>query len=217
MKPLSASPHRIVIVAVLLAVVALGAYSAGPALAIDKTPQSEVTFRNNMRKLWEDHVTWTRLFIVSAVADLPDTGPTAERLLQNQVDIGNAIKPYYGEAAGQQLTALLTDHILIAADLVAAAKSGDAAAFDDAHARWYSNADDIAAFLASANPHHWPEAEMAAMLHEHLDLTLQEASARLAGDWAADIAAYDQIHVQALQMADMLSDGIVSQFPKAFK
>jgi hypothetical protein len=170
-----------------------------------------------MRRLWEDHITWTRLFIVSAVAGLPDTGPTAERLLQNQADIGNAIKPFYGEAAGDQLTALLRDHILIAADLVTAAKAGDTAALEAAHALWYANADDIAAFLASANPHHWPQAEMAAMMREHLDLTLQEAGARLAGDWSADIAAYDQIHLQALHMADMLSDGIISQFPKAFK
>ena len=209
---------RIAVAAVVAATLALTTYAAaGPVLASDKVPLREVVFRNEMRKLWEDHVTWTRLFIVSALADLPDAGPTAERLLQNQVDIGNAIKPYYGEAAGQQLTALLTDHILIAADLVTAAKTGDAAAFDAAHTAWYANADDIAAFLASANPHHWPEAEMTAMMREHLDLTLQEASARLNGDWAADIAAYDQIHIQILHMADMLTDGIVSQFPNSFK
>jgi hypothetical protein len=218
MKRFSIGAVRILVAAALLAALAITTYAtAGPVLASNKVPLREVTFRNEMRKLWEDHVTWTRLFIVSAVADLPDAGPTAQRLLQNQVDIGNAIKPYYGEAAGEQLTALLTDHILIAADLVAAAKSGDTAAFEAAHTAWYANANDIAAFLASANPHHWPEAEMAAMMREHLDLTLQEAGARLAGDWAADIAAYDQIHLQGLHMADMLSDGIISQFPKAFK
>ncbi len=218
MKRISIGAVRIAVAAALLAMLAITTYAAaGPVLASDKVPLSEAAFRNDMRKLWEDHVTWTRLFIVSAVADLPDAGPTAQRLLQNQVDIGNAIKPYYGDAAGEQLTALLTDHILIAADLVAAAKSGDTAAFEAAHTAWYANADDIAAFLASANPHHWPEVEMAAMMREHLDLTLQEASARLTGDWAADIAAYDQIHVQGLHMADMLSDGIISQFPRAFK
>jgi hypothetical protein len=214
MKRLSLVVVRVAVATVLLATAAL---VAGPVLASDKVPQREVAFRNDMRKLWEDHITWTRLFIVSAVADLPDAGPAAERLLQNQADIGNALKPFYGEAAGEQLTALLRDHILIAADLVTAAKAGDTAAFEAAHARWYANADEIAAFLASANPHHWPQAEMSAMMREHLDLTLQEASARLAGDWAADIAAYDQIHTQILHMADMLSDGIVSQFPKSFK
>lgn len=218
MKRFSSRIIRIALAAAVLAAGVVVTYAAaGPVLASDKVPLREAAFRNEMRKLWEDHITWTRLFIVSAVADLPDTGPTAERLLQNQEDIGNAIKPFYGEAAGEQLTALLRDHILIAADLVTAAKTGDTAAFDAAHTAWYANADDIAAFLASANPHHWPEAEMAAMMREHLDLTLQEAGARLAGNWDADIAAYDQIHLQALHMADMLSDGIISQFPKAFK
>ena len=138
------------------------------------------------------------------------------RLLQNQVDIGNAIKPFYGEAAGDQLSALLTDHILIAADLLVAARDGDAAGFADADARWTQNADDIAAFLAGANPANWPEAEMRTMMREHLALTTNEAVARLNQDWEADVAAYDAIHHQILHMADMLSDGIISQFPAAF-
>jgi hypothetical protein len=177
----------------------------------------QLAFHDAMRKLWEDHITWTRLFIVSAVAGLPDASPTAQRLLQNQSDIGNAIKPFYGDTAGEQLTALLRDHILIAADLVTAAKAGDTAAFDAAKGRWYSNADEIAAFLNGANPKNWLLDEMKAMMREHLDLTLAEAVARLSGDWAADIAAYDKIHQQALEMADMLSTGIISQFPKEFK
>ncbi len=176
-----------------------------------------LAFHDAMRKLWEDHITWTRMFIVSALADLPDTGDAAGRLLQNQADIGDAIKPFYGEAAGEQLTALLRDHILIAADLVAAAKAGDAAGVEAASARWYANADDIATFLSNANPKNWPLDEMKAMMREHLDLTLQEAVARLTGDWAADIAAYDKIHQQILEMADMLSTGIIRQFPQKFK
>jgi hypothetical protein len=165
----------------------------------------------------EDHITWTRLYIVSAAADLPDKSATADRLLQNQADIGNAIKPFYGEAAGEQLTKLLRDHILIAAELIDAAKSGDTEAFDAANTRWYANADEIAAFLNSANPENWPLDEMKAMMHSHLDLTLKEAAAHLNGDYAADIAAYDEIHAQILEMADMLSAGIIDQFPKAFK
>src|SRR5215216_4982679 len=112
------------------------------ASADDKISARELNFRNDMRKLWEDHITWTRQFIVSSLADLPDTSFAAQRLLDNQTDIGNAIKPYYGNAAGDQLTALLRDHILIAVDIVTAAKAGDTAAFNDAVARWYSNADD---------------------------------------------------------------------------
>jgi len=177
----------------------------------------EIAFQNAMRKLWEDHITWTRLYIVSAAADLPDKELTAQRLLQNQDDIGNAIKPFYGDEAGDQLTALLRDHILTAAELIEAAKTGDTAAFEQANTRWYANTDEIAAFLNIANPDHWPLDEMQEMMKSHLDLTLKEASARLNGDFEADIAAYDEVHEQILEMADMLSMGIIDQFPKKFK
>lgn len=170
----------------------------------------QIDFRNAMRRLWEDHITWTRLFIVSAAADLPDKGPTTDRLLENQVDIGNTVKPYYGDAAGEKLTALLKEHITTAAELVTAAKANDTAKMADANRRWYANADAIAAFLSSANPKNWPLGEMKRMMHEHLDLTTAEVQARLKGEWSADVAAYERVHEQILHMADMPSAGIMT-------
>jgi hypothetical protein len=232
----SAIPRRTAIAIALVAAFALAACganvdpaaSAAPApAAVTHAPSDHAApaahridqdvFRQEMRKLWEDHVTWTRLFIVSAVADLPDTGPTAERLLQNQADIGNAIKPFYGAAAGDQLTSLLRDHILIAADLIAAAKAGDDAGVARESARWDANARQIARFLHRANPRHWPRRVLLAMLRQHLRLTTLEVVARLQGDWEADVAAYDRIHRHALMMADALSTGIVAQLPGRFR
>ena len=169
-----------------------------------------------MRKLWEDHITWTRLAIVSILSDLPDTSTTVERLLQNQADIGNAIKPFYGEVAGNQLTGLLHDHITIAAEILTAAKAGDSTALNDALGRWYANANDIASFLSSANPKNWPLDMTKAMMKDHLDLTLAEAVAYLQGEYATSVAHYDQVHAQILHMADMLSTGIIHQFPGKF-
>jgi hypothetical protein len=177
----------------------------------------QLDLRTAMRKLWEDHITWTRVFIISAAGDLGDKDAATQRLLQNQVDIGNAIKPYYGDAAGTQLTALLKDHILISADVVAAAKANDQTKLADAQRRWTANADQIADFLNKANPKNWPDAEMRQMMHDHLSLTTNEAVARLHGDWAGDVKAYDAVHNQILMMADMLSDGIIKQFPDKFK
>jgi hypothetical protein len=172
--------------------------------------------RTQMRKLWEDHIVWTRQFIVSSVADLPDAGTAAERLLLNQEHIGNAIAAYYGEEAGDAVTALLKDHILIAADLLTAAKDDDDDAVAEASQRWDDNAVAIATFLSDANPRNWPADEMTSMMREHLDLTLAEAVARLNSDWDGDVAAYDEIHRQILHMADMVTRGIVRQFPKRF-
>jgi hypothetical protein len=179
-------------------------------------PPARAVLRTDMRKLWEDHVTWTRLFIVSALAAAPDTNATAQRLLQNQTDIGNAIKPLYGDAAGDRLTALLRDHILTAADLLGAAKAGDNAKVTATKDRWYANGDEIAGFLAQANPVHWPVSEMGKMMRGHLDLTLSEAVNHLQGKFAAGIADYDRIHTQILEMSDMLTEGIVRQHPGTF-
>ena len=168
-----------------------------------------------MRKLWEDHVTWTRNVILCLVDDLPGTDQAVKRLLQNQVDIGNAIKPYYGEDAGKKLTDLLTPHITIAAEVVKAAKAGNTAALDDANKRWQANADQISAFLSNANPA-WDLEQMKMMMNDHLKLTTDEAVQRIKKNYDADVVAYDKVHDEILKMSDMLSDGIVKQFPEKF-
>jgi hypothetical protein len=182
-----------------------------------KISKKELALRQGMRQLWEDHITWTRLAVISLTTDSPDTEATVGRLLQNQTDIGNAIKPYYGAAAGEALTALLREHILIAADLIAVARAGDQAGVASEQARWTANADEIAALLSSANPRSWKLGEMKAMMHDHLRLTTDEVVARLQQDWDADVQAYDEIHRQILHMADMLSTGIIKQFPGRFR
>ena len=191
---------------------ALGVHDHGTVAASART--NRAAFHDGMRQLWEDHIVWTREFIVSFAADGADLSAVTDRLLRNQDDIGDAIKPFYGDAAGEQLSALLREHILGAAALLDAAKNGgDVQAASDA---WYANGNDIAEFLAAANPRAWPVDEMKAMMNDHLDLTLAEAVARLQGHFADDIVAYDQIHTQILHMADMLSDGIIAQFPSKF-
>ncbi len=175
-----------------------------------------VALRTDMRKLWEDHVTWTRLAIISLETGTPDTDATVARLLQNQTDIGNAVKPYYGSAAGNELTRQLRTHILIAADLIAAAKAGDQIKLADAQTRWTANADQIAATLSSVNPRYWKLDAMKAEMHMHLKLTTDEAVARLQGNWSGDVAAYDKVVDHILHMSDMLTDGIIKQFPARF-
>jgi hypothetical protein len=182
-------------------------------------PRSEkaVALHSDMRKLWEDHISWTRLAIISLLGDTPDTEATVGRLLENQTDLGNAVKPFYGDAAGNQLTALLREHILIAAEVIAAAKAGDQAKLGDAQARWEANADEIAAFLNRANPRFWELQAMKAEMRMHLKLTTDEVVARLQGDWAADVAAYDAVHDHILHMSDLLSSGLIKQFPHRFR
>jgi hypothetical protein len=175
-----------------------------------------VELKMAMRKLWEDHITYTRNYIISALADLEDVGKVAERLLKNQDDIGDALKPIYGDEAGNKLTALLRDHILVATEVVKAAKSGNNEELSKANKKWYANADDIAMFLSGANPN-WPKNAVQDMLHKHLEYTTEEVVSRLKKDWGADTEAYDKGHLHMLMFSDMLTDGIVKQHPAKFK
>jgi len=207
----------------LLAVLAITPYIfVDAALAMQHPKMSKITYtqsavdlRMAMRKLWEDHITYTRNYIISALAGLDDTGKVAERLLKNQDDIGGAMKPIYGEEAGKKVAALLRDHILIAADIVKAAKGGDNEGVTNGQKKWHENADDIAAFLSGANPN-WPKQGLVDMLYKHLDYTTAEVVSRLKKDWVADIEAYDRGHDHMLMFADALTEGIVKQFPKKF-
>ena len=200
---------------IALAFVAVAACATAAMSTASAPSPASAQLHDAMRKLWSDHVVWTRLYIVSAVAGDASAQTAANRLLRNQEDIGNAIVPYYGAAAGTQLTNLLKQHILIAVDLVTAAKAGDQAKVADADRRWHANADDLATFLSGANPN-WPKATVLSMLNQHLALTTQEATARIQGRWSDDAATFDSIFNQILGMADALSDGIVKQFPNRF-
>ena len=168
-------------------------------------PHASFKLQITMRKLWEDHITYTRNYIVSALADLEDISKVAERLLKNQDDIGDAIKPIYGDEAGKKLAALLRDHILVATEVVKAAKMGNKEELSKANKKWYANADDIAAFLSGANPN-WPKNVLQDMLYKHLEYTTQEVVSRLKKDWISDIDAYDKDHEHMLMFADTLAD-----------
>ena len=177
---------------------------------------AKLDLRLAMRKLWEDHITYTRNYIISALADLEDASAVAQRLLKNQDDIGDAIKPYYGDEAGKKLSTLLRDHISIATEVVKAAKMGNNEDLTKAQAKWNANADDIAAFLSGANPN-WPKKDLTDMLYKHLEFTTGEVVSRLKKDWTADTDFYDKGHMHMLMFADTLTDGIVKQFPDKFK
>jgi len=216
----AAVPARRGVLLASLAAIAMLHATASPALAQaaphHKTDASAAdTLRRDMRDLWTDHVIWTRAYVISAVADQPDAQAAATRLLKNQEDIGAAVGTIYGKTAGDRLTSLLKEHIMIAVDLIKYAKSGDKAAFAATDAKWARNGDDIADFLSKANPN-WPSATLRQMMKMHLSTTTDEVVARLTKNWDADVRAFDAVYDHIMAMADALSEGIIKQFPEKF-
>ena len=92
----------------------------------------QLAFHDAMRKLWEDHITWTRLAIVSFAGGLPDLPATEARLLRqsgghrqgDRALLRRDRRPPADRAAGE--------HILGAVALLQAAKSGDQTAIGNA-------------------------------------------------------------------------------------
>jgi hypothetical protein len=191
--------------------------SASTARSQDRqvTPKA-LALHDSMRALWESHGTWTERAIVDFVGDLPDTQVAVDRLLRNQTEIGNAVKPFYGRKAGNQLTALLKGHINAAVALLQAAKSGDSDATAKAKAAFYANGDQVARFLHAANPRHWSLQAMKRMMRIHLNQVVGLAVDQLQGRYAAAVRLYDVYIGHILDMADMLSTGIMQQFPARF-
>lgn len=176
---------------------------------------ASAALHNEMRVLWEQHMEWTYATVAAFASGAPNLTATLDRLLQNQTDIGNAIKPYYGKKAGKALTGLLRTHIEEAVPVLTAAQAGDQSALNSAIAKWKANARRIADFLAAANPH-WGRAEMRTMMKTHIDQTVAYAAAQLEGHYTRSIRLYGHAEHHMLRMADMLSHGIVAQFPGRF-
>lgn len=178
--------------------------------------KAEQTLSNHMRLLWEQHVYWTRMAILSMVFGLPDSDFVTNRLLRNPKDFEAALRPFYGENIAAQFAELLTSHLTIAAELVQAAKAGDSTAAADAEKRWYANANQIAAFLDSINPN-WSEQEWQKLLNDHLAMTKAEAVDILTQKYVDSINMFENIEQEALTMADIMTQGIVKQFPQYFR
>lgn len=209
--------HRLstLVIAISVALMSIGSVSPAHPQSPRKGTASAATLRQDMRKLWTDHVVWTRDYIIAAIGDQPEAQAAATRLMKNQDDIGAAIARIYTPAAGQQLTTLLKEHISIAVDLIKAAKAGNKSAQQAADAKWQQNAVAIADFLSKANPH-WPRATLVDLMKAHLSTTTNEVVARLNKDWEGDVRAFDAVYEHILMMSDALTDGIVKQFPEKF-
>ncbi len=167
---------------------------------------------NQIRLLWEQHVYWTRMLILSIVFELPDLEFVTNRLLRNPKDFAEVLHLFYGADVVAEFTKLFTEHLVIAAELLKAAKDGDNAEAADAEKRWYENTDQLAEFFGRINPF-WPEEEWRKMLYDHLAMTKNEAVYMLTGRYEDSINIFDDIEQQALIMADTMTEGLIEFFP----
>lgn len=170
---------------------------------------------SDMRLVWEQHVYWTRMLLISIADKLTDESAVAERLLQNPKNIADVFAGYYPTDTANIIVQLLTEHLQIGADLIIALRDRQTFQATQLEQQWYANADKMADAFSSISPYYERE-DMKTMLYRHLDLTKEEVVMRLSGNYPEDINAFDEVEREALAMADHFSYGIIRQFPQKF-
>jgi hypothetical protein len=186
-----------------------------PKIANKVISDSEVQLKRAMRAQWESRATLLRGYVICSINDSRDLLEAKNKLLKNASDLGASIQPYYGYFAGGILTGFLKNDVLLTEKVILVAKTGDKNKLDQATKKWYSNASLLAGFFAI--PHNQTIEELKGMLYKHLDLTMGEIEAILNKQGTNDLDYYEKDRTHMLMFSDVLTDGIVRQFPDKFK
>ena len=176
---------------------------------------NQVQLIKQMNLVWEQHIMWTRMLLISIAEDLKDLEATQARLLRNPKDIADVFRRFYGIAVANKIQQLLTEHLVIGKDLIVALKNKNQEEATKLNTKWYQNADEMAEAFSSINPFYLRE-EIRNMLYEHLRLTTNEVNYRLQGNYVEDINSYDMVQKEILKMSQFFVNGIVKQFPNLF-
>jgi plasmid stabilization system protein ParE len=176
-----------------------------------------VELRNALREVFSDHLVNHRMFAICLYFKSPSAADSyAKALFANAKALAQAIASLYGEAAGRQFESLFSGHIGAAAAYADAAFKGDEAAKRKAAEALLNNADQIADFLAKANPN-IPRDAAVSLLREHARQLMASVDALAKGDVKGEVSIWDTAVKNVLTIADALADAIVKQFPEKFR
>jgi len=176
---------------------------------------NEVKLLVQMNLVWEQHIMWTRMLLISIAENLKDLDATQTRLLKNPKDIAKIFGRYYGNSIEEKIEKLLTEHLVIGKNLIVALKNKNQTQANILNEKWYKNADEMSELFSRINPF-YPKEEVRKMFYRHLELTTDEVKNRLQGNYTKDINAYDMVQREILNMSQFFVNGIVKQFPNLF-
>ena len=184
------------------------------AVIIVKSAKNEIALNQNLRKLWADQATWTYKYIISNLERLFDNKFVLVRLLNNQEFLGSSISNFFGTYNTQKFIDLMKEHVDLIGQLIEILKSGSKTRLDNLTIKWQQNAEEIAQLLASVNPN-WKK-ENLIILFNNIQAIKDQIMARLHKKWDVDIKLLNKTIEHNLHIADVLTEGIVKQFPDKF-
>lgn len=186
-----------------------GFYNPG----INRINNDVFNLSNHIRLLWEQQVMWSRALMIGCLYELPDLEFVTKRLFDNPNHFAQIFLRFYHNDKAIELQKLLTEHLELNYELIKLFKNK--ANTSDIEKNWELNADEIAQFLSSLNPH-WIEIDWQRMLHKYLQLIKDELIFYVNKHYQNGVAMFDEMQRHALDIADMMTNGIIKQFPKQF-
>lgn len=174
--------------------------------------RSDATLEARMRELWDAQLTWTRMYTVSGLSNLPDTGYVRVRLLRCPTDFESAVGPYYGRQTAQDFSSAMGLHLKTLVAVIRATEEGNSQAQAELKLRWRSDVESTAAVLGAINPA-WSTPAFRELLDVYLQLVDRGITLRARGDFATDIGNFGETHELAVELGNTMARGILSQFP----
>jgi hypothetical protein len=168
------------------------------------------------RDLWLNHIFWVRNVVTATLAKNADAAKVAEgEVVANAHGIADAIKPFYGDKAGDALFALLAGHYGAIKAYLVATDAGDKAGQDKATDDLMANADKIATFLSGANPN-LPKDAVMGLLQAHGGHHISQIQQLKAKNYAEEAKTWGEMQTHMYVIADALTGAIAKQFPDKF-
>ena len=177
-----------------------------------------VELRLALRDLWQGHIFWVRnVVLMTKLGDKEAAKVAEEQVVQNAKEIASSVVPYYGKEAGDKLFTLLAGHYGAVKDSMNAVYSGNKQAEMAAMDKMTKNADEIATSLSSANPKNWPKETLVSALAAHAGFHMAQINEINAKNFSAEAKTWTGMKKQVNEIADVLANGIIKQFPQRFK
>jgi REP element-mobilizing transposase RayT len=170
-----------------------------------------------MRDLWLGHAFWVRAVVVETINGNSSAATAAENAaVANAHALAAALEPFYGKPASEKTFALLAGHYTAVKQYLLATKAKDSTAQDAARKAMFDNADHIAGFLSSANPH-LPIDALRGMLLAHGGHHVVQIQQLQNKEYAQEVQTWEAMKDHMYGIADAMTYALAKQFPNRFK
>ena len=182
---------------------------------VDVAYSAAGTLRVTLDQLLGEHAFLAAGAMRSGVADAPDFDAAKGAIDGNSKDLQAVVEAAYGAAAAKQFRSLWDGHVAGYLAYIDAAEADDSAALATATSRVSSYADQLASFLAAANPH-LDAAALSALFKTHAQHLTGQVEAFAAADYEGTYELVRMGYSHMFEAGEALAIGIATQMPKMF-